>query len=232
MRLYLLRLGTLAGIDGPVPGYLIRRDDGTNILVDTGYNRQHATADGSVTVAADEDVTAALAGVGVRPEDIHVVVCTHLDPDHAGNLDRFPDAEFVVQRRHWEAARSGDVERIAEIRDLWDLPGMKLRLVDGDTVLFADVELIETGGHVPGHQSVLVRLPRTGAVLLAADAVPLAMAADPEERPILPYDLDEAATRTSTGKVAARAEADGAMVVYGHDPMQWATLRTAPAYYD
>lgn len=232
MKLHLLRLGTLAGIDGPVPGYLIQRDDGTNVLVDTGYNRQLARADDSVSVTADEDVGAALARVGLQPHDIHLVVCTHLDPDHAGNHDRFPHAEFVVQRQHWEAALSGDIPRITEIQHIWDLPGMKLRLVDGDAALFDDVTLVESSGHVPGHQSVLVRLPRTGPVLLAADAIPLAIAADPDERPILPYDLDEAATRVSTAKLVALAEAEGALVVYGHDPMQWSTLRTSPQYYD
>ena len=44
-------------------------------------------------------------------------------------------------------------------------------MVDGDTELLPGVTLIETSGHAPGHQSVLVRLPKTGAVLLVIDAV-------------------------------------------------------------
>ena len=52
----------------------------------------------------------------------------------------------------------------------------RIRLVDGDTELLPGLELIETSGHVPGHQSVLVRLPKTGAILLPIDAVPFARA--------------------------------------------------------
>jgi N-acyl homoserine lactone hydrolase len=48
----------------------------------------------------------------------------------------------------------------------------RIRLVDGDTELLPGLELIETSGHVPGHQSVLVRLPKTGAIVLTIDAVP------------------------------------------------------------
>ena len=49
----------------------------------------------------------------------------------------------------------------------------RIRLEDGDTELLPGFELTSTSGHVPGHQSVLVRLPKTGAVLLTIDAVPL-----------------------------------------------------------
>ncbi|MFC5827946.1 N-acyl homoserine lactonase family protein [Nonomuraea insulae] len=228
MRLYLLRLGTIRGIEAPVPGFLIRLHDGTNVLVDTGYP---ADGDGFVEVSAEDDVVARLAGLGLTPADIHVVICTHLDPDHAGNHDRFPGAEFVVQRAHLEVARSGEIERLEEARKHWDLPGLRYRQVEGDLRLLPGIELIESGGHVPGHQSVLVRLLETGAVLLAGDAIPMSIAADPEERPMLPFDLDEAATRASTRKLAAVAEREDALVIYGHDPMQWAGLSVSPAYY-
>ena len=231
MRLDLLRLGTVRGIDGPAPGYLIRRDDGTVILVDTGVRPGPADDDAPFTASPEEDVSAVLAGLGLRTGDVHLVVCTHLDPDHAGNNDRFPDAEFVVQRRHLAAARSGGIDRIAAGRAVWDRPDAKLRLVDGDTDLFPDVRLIATDGHVPGHQSVLVRLPRTGAVLLAGDAVPLSVAAGPDGRPELPFDLDHDAARASTRRLLALATAERALVVYGHDPFQWPTLRTAPLYF-
>jgi N-acyl homoserine lactone hydrolase len=75
-----------------------------------------------------------------------------------------------VQRRHYELARSGH-PRYAAARAHWDDPALRYRLVDGDTELLPGLVLIETSGHAPGHQSVLVRLPQTGNVLLAIDAV-------------------------------------------------------------
>jgi N-acyl homoserine lactone hydrolase len=81
---------------------------------------------------------------------------------------------------------------------------------------------------------VLVRLPRTGVVLLGIDALPFDMAPfTPETRPVNEFDMDEAATRASTRKLldlAAREDVD--LIVYGHDETQWRTLRTAPAFYE
>jgi N-acyl homoserine lactone hydrolase len=110
---------------------------------------------------------------------------------------------------------------------------VRWRLVDGDTELLPGVELIESGGHVPGHQSVLVRLPRTGPVLLGIDALPFDMAVfTPENRPVNPFDMDEDATRASTRKLLDLAACEGVrLIVYGHDEAQWRTLKIAPDYY-
>ncbi|MCW6010887.1 N-acyl homoserine lactonase family protein [Micromonospora sp. CPCC 205371] len=232
MRLYLLRTGTIRAIGAPVPAYLLVDGDSAT-LVDTGYPIDlGADPDGFVTVSPAENLLTQLDRLDLRPADVHRVICTHLDPDHAGNHDRFPDAEFVVQRRHLDAARSGEVDRIELIRDRWDVPGLRYRLVDGDVELSPCLRLVSSDGHVPGHQSVLVRLPNTGPVLLAGDAVPMSGCADAERRPITPFDVDAAAVRRSTARLAAIAAETGALVVYGHDAAQWATLRTFPNCYD
>src|SRR5690606_34708908 len=100
------------------------------------------------------------------------VISTHYDGDHAGRHAAFTKAQYVVQRvHHLDAATN---PRFASIRPEWDQPLERIRLVDGDTELLPGLELIETSGHVPGHQSVLLRLHKTGTVLLAIDAVPFA----------------------------------------------------------
>jgi N-acyl homoserine lactone hydrolase len=118
------------------------------------------------------------------------------------------------------------------MRSHWDHPSLRYRLVDGDTTLLPGIELIETSGHVPGHQSVLVRLPQTGQVLLAIDAVTQAAQFDAEARGLGPQDMDEADVRASTGKLVELARREGvALVVFGHDAEQWRTLKKAPDYY-
>jgi N-acyl homoserine lactone hydrolase len=232
MRLYLLRTGTIRAIGAPVPAYLVLDSDGAT-LIDTGYPADlGAEPDGFITVAGEEDLIRQLGELGVAAGDVRRVVCTHLDPDHAGNHHRFPAAEFVVQRRHYEAARAGTVDRMELGREHWDAPGLRYTEVDGDVDLTPRIRLVATDGHVPGHQSVLVRLPHTGPVLLAGDAIPMAGCADPDRRPITPFDLDPAAVRRSTAKLAALAVDTGALVVYGHDAGQWPTLRTFPDCYE
>jgi N-acyl homoserine lactone hydrolase len=235
MRLYLLQLALMGG-GAPAPGYLIQTDDGTNILVDTGYPRSMVGAHRQPGAAGprieEEDyVVNRLASVGVAPEDITYLVCTHFDGDHAGSHDAFPDAEMVVQREHYTVAR--EHPRFANTRERWDRPGARLRLVDGDTELVPGVELIESGGHVPGHQAVLVRLPKTGPVLLAIDAINSASQLDPDTRSIGSYDMDEAGVRASTRKLTDLAKREGVtLIVHGHDAQQWPTLKHAPEYYD
>jgi N-acyl homoserine lactone hydrolase len=237
MRLYLMRVATMAE-DTPVPCYLIRTDDGQVILIDTGFSPALAAAarepgHQGPPIREYVSVVDQLAALGVRPEDVGTLVATHLDPDHAGMADAFPNAEIVIQRAQLEAARAATHPRYAMTRAQWDAPGLRYRPVDGDTELAPGVTLIETGGHVPGHQSVLVRLPTTGPILLAIDAIGSAGQADPETRERRPADLDDAAARTSARKLRDLAAREGVtLTVYGHDGPQWQTLKLVPDYYD
>lgn len=236
-RLYLIQLETTTI---PVPGgrygmvvcYLIQTRDGKNILVDSGIA---ADAAAHVPAAAPptpgNDVLARLQALGIAPGDVDLLVCTHFDPDHAGYHDAFAGAELIVQRAHLTAARAGH-PRFAPTRAHWDHPALRYRVVDGDTELVPGITLLETSGHAPGHQSLLVRLPRTGPVLLAGDAVALERLFTPD-RHAWPLDDDEAHLRASTRKLLDLvAREHVGLVVFGHDADQWATLKQAPDYYD
>jgi N-acyl homoserine lactone hydrolase len=185
IRLYLLQRALIE--DGtPIPGYLIQTSDGKNILVDTGFptddsflSRERPRGRGILEIIPIVDQLAAL---GLNPQNIHFLVCTHFDPDHSGCHDVFLWSELIVQRAHYEFARTTENTRFALNRSHWDHPSLRYRLVDGDIELVPGVELIETSGHVPGHQAVLVRLPQTGPVLLAIDAAAMEADLDPETR--------------------------------------------------
>ena len=238
MRLYLLQLALTGDQSQPVPGYLIQTDDGINVVIDTGYAAEFlemARQPGFPGMAIHDAVpiTDHLAALGVAPEDVRYLIATHLDPDHAGAHDAFPNAEIVVQRAHYAAATVGADRRYLMTRSHWDAPGLRYRLIDGDIELLPGIELIETSGHVPGHQSVLVRLKQTGPVLLTIDAINHAGQSDPETRTIADYDLDEASTRASTRKLRDLAAREGVqLTIYGHDRKQWPTLKKAPEFYD
>lgn len=210
--------------------YLVAMSDGSYILIDSGLPAGYATP-GMPPVQEEKNVLAHLAELGVAPEAIDVVICTHFDVDHAGYHDAFPQATFIVQRRHDEIARSGD-PRYAPARSHWDHPGLRYQIVDGDVALFPGLTLIESSGHAPGHQSVLVRLPKSGAVLLAIDAVVMQHLFTPT-RQAWPADDNEEELRASTRKLLELVESEGVrLVVFGHDGRQWQTLVKAPEYYD
>lgn len=239
MRLYLFHLATLQPDDIPVPAYLVQTNEGQNILIDSGFPSSFAgksipiPGGRTVEMASDGFIVARLESIGVRPGDIHTVLCTHLDADHAGGHAAFPDAEFVVQKTNYQEALRSEHPRFASMRGEWDRPEHRFRLIDGDWVLVPGIELIESSGHVPGHQSVLLRLPNTGPTLLAIDAVPHSSMTQADTRWVMPIDMDEAATRASTRKLQVLAEREKvALTIYGHDVEQWASLKQAPAFYD
>jgi N-acyl homoserine lactone hydrolase len=238
VRLYIMQLGMNPATGVPYPSYLIQTDARSNILVDTGFNPRMVDVSRrpdhqGARVTEDDLVVAQLARLGVRPENIRYLIATHFDGDHAGCLASFPGAEIVVQRPQYDAAKAGH-PRFANTRDQWGDPRLRYRLVSGDAELVPGVELIESSGHVPGHQSVLVRLPKTGPVLLAIDAMARALGDHtPENRAIGPFDLDESGTRASTRKLvdlAAREKVT--LIVYGHDPDEWKKLKKAPEFYE
>ncbi|HET7091910.1 MAG TPA: N-acyl homoserine lactonase family protein [Thermomicrobiales bacterium] len=236
-RLYLMPVGwsTRETPNGPlamvVGCYLVRMSDGRNVLIDSGLPPDMGASPAGSPRADERNVIDHLAALDLGPDDIDTVIATHFDIDHVGYHDAFPNAEFVVQRAHRDLARSGE-PRYAAGRPHWDHPALRYREVEGDVDALPGVTLIETSGHTPSHQSVLVRLPRTGPALLAIDAVPLARLFT-EDRPATAMDADEAGTLASTRKLIDLAEREqAALVVFGHDGAQWKTLKLAPDYYD
>ena len=227
-RLYLMQVGRMPEYGIPIVCYLVQTGDGQNILIDSGL--PEIMPEGETDFANGQDVIAQLARLGVTPDAIDTVISTHYDIDHAGRHAALTQAHYVVQRvHHVDAARN---PRYAAIRPQWDQPLERLRLVDGDTALLPGLELIETSGHVPGHQSVLVRLPKTGAVLLTIDAVPFGegFTRDTQDDG---SDPNAAAIRASTHKLLDLVDREQVgLVIFGHDRAQWDGLKQLPAYFE
>lgn len=227
-RLYLMQVGDMPEYNIPIVCYLVQTDDGKNILIDTGLPK--TIPEEQAEFANGKMVLEQLASIGLDAEDIDTVISTHYDFDHSGNHAAFTNATYIVQRAHQEDAPGNP--RYELTRSEWDQPAERIRLVDGDTEVLPGLELIETSGHVPGHQSVLLRLPKTGAVLLTVDAVPFA------EQFVRDREVDEreehaAAIRASTNKLLDLVDSENvALVIFGHEAEQWAGLKKLPEYYE
>jgi N-acyl homoserine lactone hydrolase len=236
-KLYLLQLSTTtiplgAGrtMEMVTPCYLIETSDGSHILIDSGMALDARTPN-APPAENEKSVIQHLAELNLRPTDVDVLICTHFDVDHAGYHDAFTNAEFIVQRNHYELARNGH-PRFAAARVHWDQPVLRYRLIDGDIEILPGLTLLETSGHAPGHQSVLVRLPQTGPVLLAIDAVVMQRLFT-LDRKAWPTDDNEDQLRSSTQKLLNLIEREHiSLVVFGHDGQQWQSLKRAPLYYD
>lgn len=237
-KLYLIQLSTSTvhtasrTLEMVLGCYLIQTSDGKNILIDSGLPADHTPPPGTPPAESkqEKNVIEQLSDLGLHPDDIDILICTHFDIDHVGYHDAFTKAEFIVQREHYALAQSGH-PRFASARAHWNHPALHYRMIDGDTELLPGLTLLETSGHTPGHQSVLVRLPQTGPVLLTIDAVMLQRLFT-SDRQAWPADDNEDQLRASTQKLLNLVEREHAtLVIFGHDGLQWQTLKKAPEYY-
>jgi N-acyl homoserine lactone hydrolase len=217
----------------PVLSFLVTLDDGRRLLVDTGMSRDHIgdpglTFGGTEAAAVIEpamtpadDILARLADAGLTPDDVDVVVNTHLHFDHAGNNWLFPGATIVVQREQHEFA----VGHPNFPNQYWNLPELTYALLDGEAEVAPGVRVLPTPGHVPGHQSVVLDLPETGTVILTGDAVHVAQSYDLDN-----WDghMDPAAARASAWMLRDLAAELGASLVLGHEPAQAAQFPRFP----
>jgi N-acyl homoserine lactone hydrolase len=221
----------------PVPACLIRLDDGKLVLVDTGMNRIHIEDPGYTfrgqpfadllvpDMRPEDSLVFRLAELGIAPAGIDYVINTHLHFDHAGNNDLLENATFFVQREHYEFAKGHP----SFPNEYWNLPALSYELVDGAASLFPGVEVIPTPGHAPAHQSVLLRLPATGNVVICGDAV---YCQENYDHDAWDSQADPAAARVSALALRDRAQQENAsMMIYGHDRNQATTLRWSTQSY-
>ncbi len=223
----------------PIPAFLVETDDGSRVLIDTGMHPKHiddpdATFGDEPEVAAilrpvmtrEDTLEARLGELGLGLDDITHVVNTHLHFDHCGNNHLFAGrgTPVLVQRRHYEAALADH----AFPNEYFEIEGVDYRFIDGEQELFPGMRGILTPGHAPWHMSIMLDLP-SRKVLLAIDAIYIQANLDHDA-----WDgqADPDAARESAARLVRIAREEDALLVYGHDPEQWQTLRRAPEAYD
>jgi glyoxylase-like metal-dependent hydrolase (beta-lactamase superfamily II) len=165
-----------------------------------------------------------LAQIGVKPGDVRYIGISHTHPDHVGNVDAFPATTLLMQRAEYDWAFANGKKPFSP-----DHPVTKL---DGDRDVFGDgtVLILSTPGHTPGHQSLLVTLPNTGALLLTADAAHFKSNWDARRVPSMNTDADK--TLASMQRLANVASERNAQIWISHDKAQTDRLRHAPDWYE
>jgi N-acyl homoserine lactone hydrolase len=227
-----------------VTAYLIVHPRGT-LLWETGVIPDDLIERGETTVfraTAKKSLRSQLAEIGYKPSNITYLALSHYHYDHSANSNEYGGSTWLVQRPEREAmfsaaarppvANSPSPEsvnaRFAALRN------SKTTLLDGDHDVFGDgtVVIVSTPGHSPGHQSLIVKLAKTGAVLLSGDLyhypaertlkdfTPFAALGEPEKE------------RASKAKVEALLKERRATLWIQHDIIADAKLKKSPAYYD
>ncbi|HZP91488.1 MAG TPA: N-acyl homoserine lactonase family protein [Burkholderiales bacterium] len=219
--------------------YLIRHEKGL-MLWDAGMSDAIAAlpegmpaAGGLLTMRVTRTLASQLDGIGVAPTDIGRIAFSHFHADHCGNANLFTAATLYIQEAEYEAAFGPNPSRFGFNPVYYDQlranPVVRLR---GDHDVFGDgsVVILSTPGHTPGHQSLLVRLPKTGAVVLSGDAVHFQENWIHRRVPARNYDREQ--SLQSMEKIAAVLAESKARLWINHDKAQSAGIPHAPDYME
>jgi glyoxylase-like metal-dependent hydrolase (beta-lactamase superfamily II) len=207
---------------------LLVRAGGKNILVETGNGTKwDAKLRKIYSFPENDPLTESLAREGVRPEDISVVINTHLHFDHAGGNTRivdgrarpaFPNAKYVVQRDELSHAMKPTERDRASYYPHDFVPVSEAgqwRFSEGDGEILPGISAVKIPGHNLQIQGIQIRgggkkLMYVSDLLPTRHHLPLPW--------IIAYDLYPLTTLETKRKWLAEFVNDGWIVVFGHDP--------------
>ncbi|HYW30142.1 MAG TPA: N-acyl homoserine lactonase family protein, partial [Gemmatimonas sp.] len=211
---------TARRIDGALMVWLIRRPDGRNVLVDAGFYREKFMT--RWKPADYRTPAAAIASIGLKPEDITDIVISHVHWDHVDGADLFPNARVWLQQAEYDhhIDSAGKVlDRTIDALDATMLAGLRaagrLQLVQGDAQEVLSGIRVYTGGkHTFASQYVGVQVDSIVVVLASDNAYLYENLAT--QTPIA-QTLDAASNRQAQRRMLQLAGPHG-IVVPGHDP--------------
>ena len=237
----------------PVGFFLIHHPKG-NVLFDSGDNDKIITdpsywgpLGGMLTLPNSRDPEQAilkqLDKAGYKASDINYVVLGHMHLDHAGNIDKFPNATIVVQHDELSAAFWP-----AKVYNCCYIPGdfdflrwspthnatQKILELKGDLDLFGDGSIMihRQVAHTPGSEMMVVHLPKTGTVVLTSDDLYLMPSLDADILPSTSLTYDPAGMLQGYAFIRALRDTQGAQIFTAHDPDGYRQRKHSPEYYE
>lgn len=211
--------------------YLIKHAQGW-FLWDTGITDAVAAMPDGLAPADPKAVlwrrpktlAAQLDQLGVKPADLKGMAVSHTHPDHVGNVEMFPTTMLYVQKAEYDWPGTNNQPRFK--------PEHPVTKLEGDRDVFGDgsVTIFSTPGHTPGHQSLLVKLPKTGAVVLTGDAVHFKANWDNRGVPAMNFNKDQ--TQASMQRISDTLTKEKAQLWINHDKVQRDGLKMSPEFYD
>jgi N-acyl homoserine lactone hydrolase len=224
--------------DMSVEAFLIVHPKGT-LLWDAGVIPDELVQPAGTTEAratVHTTLKGQLAEIGYQPADITYLALSHNHYDHSANGNSFAGSTWLVQKteRAFMFPETPPATPLNGSARWSALKNSKTMQLDGDYDVFGDgtVVIISTPGHTPGHQSLFVKLRKTGPVVLSGD-----LYHNPAERTLknfTPFSNlgDPAKEADSKAKIEALLKEKHAKLWIQHDIIADAKLKKSPAYYE
>jgi 4-pyridoxolactonase len=248
MNVYLLDNGTLLldksfatwnhnqGVEFRFPVYAVYIDHpDAKIMLDTGFDKawvERKLPFEKPEQSEEQTIPAQLARLGVKPEEIDIVINSHLHFDHCSGNTLFPQAKFYFSKSELRHAYVPDPwERLGYDPDLVVMPGMKMELLElghYEYEVLPGITLIETPGHSNGHLSAIVD-PGNGAAPLVFPFDVAYTRHNLEGKVLMGLHTDPAELLDSMVRIENIARKVGGKIFYSHDPEEFANYPLAPS---
>jgi N-acyl homoserine lactone hydrolase len=237
----------------PVGFFVVLHPKG-NVLFDTGNNDKIITDPSywgpafqrlSPVNTPDMAIDAQLAKIGLKPDDIKYVVVSHLHLDHGGNVAKFPNSTLVVQKDEirtafWPEpgmARGYIPGDVAPLRsDVGEAMPNKYKMIQlhGDMDIFGDNSVVVKRwvGHTPGSQMMVVRLPKTGTIILTGDNVYFRENVEKNILPNVVLAYDPPGILRAYEWIRLMQATEQADFFSAHDPDAFKALKKPPEFYE
>jgi len=234
---YSLKKEEMGSTEMSIPCFLIVHPKGT-LMWDNGDIPDNAFKPGggpaSVgVVTQDKPLLPQLAAVGYTPADITYLAMSHYHGDHVANANAFAGSIWLVRKVERDRMFSDTPIPRSDPANYSLLKNSKTVIIDKDEYdVFGDGKVIikSTPGHTPGHQSLFLKLAKTGPVVLSGDLYHY-----PEERTLnrLPVaEFNKEQTAASRAELEVFLKKTGAQLWIQHDFLGNAKLKKAPDFYE
>lgn len=252
LRLYVFDCGVIKGLDPAlfnfkreevaetsfaVPCYLIVHPKGT-LMWDVGVIPDSAFKDDGQPVTqgpstATWTLKSQLAEIGYSPSDITYLAHSHYHSDHIANSNEFASSTWLVRKVERDAMFAAKPPALVDPKDYSELKNSKTIILTKDEYdVFGDGKVIikSAPGHTPGHQVLILKLAKTGPVMLAGDLYHY-----PEERklnrvPTFEYNKEQ--SLASRAMIEDYCKKTGTQLWIEHDYVHNSKLKKSPQYYD
>jgi N-acyl homoserine lactone hydrolase len=234
---YSLKKEEVGSTEMAIPCILVAHPKGT-LMWDNGDipDRAFPAGGGPATagvVTQARPLLPQLAEVGYAPADITYLAMSHYHGDHVANANAFAGSTWLVRKVERDRMFSDPPIPRSDPANYSQLKNSKTIIIDKDEYdVFGDGTVIikSTPGHTPGHQSLFLKLARTGPVVLSGDLYHY-----PEERslnrlPVTEFNKDQ--TAASRAGLEAFLKKTGAQLWIQHDFLGNARLKKAPQFYE
>jgi glyoxylase-like metal-dependent hydrolase (beta-lactamase superfamily II) len=249
----LQNLGPTDNIQVPVGFFVVMHPKG-NVLFDTGNNDKILTDPSywgpffkalNPVVTPDIAIDVQLGKIGLKPDDIKYVVVGHLHLDHGGNVGKFPNSTVIVQKDEirnafWPEPGTAGPYIPGDVAPLRSAMGEampnkgKMVQLTGDMDIFGDGSVVVKRwvGHTPGSQMLLVRLPKTGPIILTSDNVYFKENVEKNILPNVTLAYDPAGILRAYEWIRYMQATEKADFFTAHDPDAFKALKKPPEFYE